>query len=71
MTKLVESRENYPYKEERITPVEEIPKEFQSVTKLGAGNIQITDNRLCYNWEPGEDGGRYVECGSVATAAGK
>ena len=48
-------------------PVEEIPEEFRVVALLPKGKTQIIDTRLCYNWDPGPDGGEYVECGSVAT----
>ncbi len=71
---LVYSRERHRYAPpgmERVTPVEEIPPQFQKEVRLSASNVQIIDTRLCYNWEPGEDGGRYVECGSVASDADK
>lgn len=62
---------NHPYDTERVTPVSEIPAEFQLKAILPGGRFQIIDTRLCYNWQPGENGGRYVECGSVAADAGK
>ncbi len=63
------SREGFQYLEERVTPLEEIPLESQRVVSLPGGGKQTLDNRLCYNWEPGEGGGRFVECGSVAEDA--
>lgn len=73
--KFVASRENHSYAppgQERETPTEEIPLEFRSAVPLpGTNRKQILDKRLCYNWQPGADGGRYVECGSVAADAEK
>lgn len=72
--KPIESRSNHQYAppgEERTTPLEEIPPEHRRKSVLPGGGYQITDNRLCYNWEPGPDGGRLVECGSVAADASK
>ena len=60
-----ESRAEHPYSEERDTPVEEIPEGFQKESLLPGGRVQITDTRLCYNWQAGPNGGCYVECGSV------
>ena len=71
---LVNSRERHCYAPpgmERVTPIDEIPLAFQKVIRLSKDKVQIIDTRLCYNWEPGEDGGRYVECGSVASDADK
>lgn len=51
------------------TPVENIPVEFRAVAILPRGKTQIIDTRLCYNWDPGIDGGELVECGSVAAHA--
>lgn len=68
------SRENHQYAppgKERVTPIDEIPVHFQKVVRLSEKKVQTLDIRLCYNWEPGEDGGRYVECGSVASDADK
>ena len=67
----VASREGHSYATERVTPIEEIPPEFQHAAPLPGGGTQVVDTRLCYNWQPGAGGrgGRYVECGSVAAAA--
>ena len=74
-SKLVWSRKNHDYADpgqERTTPTEEIPEEFQTEVPLpGTNRKQITDNRLCYNWQPGPDGGRLVECSSVWADADK
>jgi len=71
MTGFILSRENHPYSSERVTPITEIPPEHRIKVPLPGGRTQILDDRLCYNWQPGEDGGRYVECGSVAADAQK
>ena len=62
---------NYGYEIERVTPVEEIPLKYQVKAPLPGGRIQIVDMRRCYNWQPGENGGILVECGSVAAGAHK
>ena len=72
--KLARSRKNHDYADpgqERTTPLEEIPDEFQMEVPLPGGKKQIVDKRLCYNWQPGPDGGRLVECGSVWADADK
>jgi len=58
---IIRSRRNHPYKAERVTPLGEIPPEFQILAPLPGGKNQILDRRLCYNC----DGMKYVECGSV------
>lgn len=70
--KYVYDRSDHEYaapSHERTTPVEEIPPQFRKKAKLKSNVFQILDKRLCYNWEPGPNGGRFVECGSVASDA--
>ena len=61
-SKWVLSRKGHSYDSERETPLEEIPPEFRQESPLPGGGIQITDTRLCYNFN---SKGRLVECGSV------
>lgn len=69
---MIETRINHPYLEERETPIQEIPFEFQLSVKLPGGREQVVDTRLCYNLAVREDGSRVlVECGSVYTHAQK
>ncbi len=69
---IAESRANHIYRGERVTPVEEIPLEFQQKVVLSDGDVQIINARLCYNCEISTDGKRrFVECGSVASDAEK
>ncbi|KUK79656.1 MAG: hypothetical protein XD95_0230 [Microgenomates bacterium 39_7] len=68
----VRSRKDHQYAptgSEEITPIDEIPPQFRRIATLPGGNKQIVDSRLCYNWEPGDEGGRMVECSSVASHA--
>lgn len=63
MAGYIRSRKDHSYSEERLTPIEEIPPEHRYNAPLPGGGSQVLDNRLCYNFEPGNK--RYVECGSV------
>ena len=54
---------------ERVTPEEEIPDSLRLVAVLPGGRKQILRKDRCYNWVPGDNGGRYVECASVASHA--
>ena len=56
------TRENHSYDEERITPKCEIPFKYRQKSPLPGGGFQITDTRLCYNYNAK---GKLVECGSV------
>ncbi len=71
--KLIYDRSNHQYASpgrEHPTPVSQIPPRFRKKVALpGTNRTQIVDSRLCYNWEPGANGGRFVECGSVAADA--
>lgn len=70
MTESTKIVHDYHVEYERETPIEEIPLEFQLKAMLpGTTRTQTIDRRLCYNWMPGVDGGRFVECSSVATHA--
>ena len=37
---------------ERVTPVEEIPEEFQRVAHLPGGRRQMIDTRIAYTYHP-------------------
>lgn len=72
LTGRVRSRENHQYPptgSEYSTPIQEIPLAHRRTVPLPGGGKQVVDARLCYNWDPAYQGGKMVECSSVASHA--
>ncbi len=72
LTEGVRSRKNHQYPptgSEYPTPIQKIPREHRRTVPLPGGRTQVVDDRLCYNWDPAYQGGKMVECSSVASHA--